>query len=55
VDPDNIPALADGLLSILTDGALRARLITRGHEQVRHFTWTEAARQTITVYRDLAS
>jgi hypothetical protein len=30
-------------------------MIARGFEQARLFTWTQAARQTIALYKDLAT
>jgi glycosyltransferase involved in cell wall biosynthesis len=35
----------------LTDSALRDQLRARGFEQVKRFTWEEAARQTLEVYK----
>jgi glycosyltransferase involved in cell wall biosynthesis len=51
---DNAPALADSIRCVLTTPELRGRMIQLGYEQARQFTWTEAARQTIALYRELA-
>jgi glycosyltransferase involved in cell wall biosynthesis len=53
VDPNDIEALADGLDRVLDDDALRARLISRGHEQAARFSWDRAAGDFTALYRDL--
>ena len=50
----SIPGLAEGIMTVLTDAPLRRTLIARGFEQARLFTWANAARQTIALYKDLA-
>jgi glycosyltransferase involved in cell wall biosynthesis len=54
-DPDDVPALAANLLRAVTDDALRSHLIARGHGQALKFTWPDAARKTIALYRELSS
>ncbi len=39
VDPYSVEAIADGLVRVLGDEALRATLIERGHARVNHFSW----------------
>ncbi|MEI6788958.1 MAG: glycosyltransferase family 1 protein [bacterium] len=51
---DSAPALADSIRSVLTSPELRNRMIPLGLEQARRFTWTQAARQTIALYQELA-
>lgn len=51
---DSAPALADSIRSVLTTPELRDRMIPLGLEQARRFTWTQAARQTIALYQELA-
>lgn len=48
------PALAEALRNTLTQPALRQAMIARGVEQARRFTWSQTARQTIALYRELA-
>jgi len=48
------PALADGIRDVLTDPSLRKRLVGLGFAQARQFTWTAAAQQTISLYRELS-
>ncbi|MEI6563168.1 MAG: glycosyltransferase family 1 protein [bacterium] len=52
---DSIRGLADGMLRVLTDTALRHEMIRRGLEQAHRFTWDEAARKTIALYQELAT
>ncbi len=53
VDPTDIPALAAAMERALTDEALRAFLRARGLERARQFTWEEAAKRTVEVYRQV--
>lgn len=48
---DDAGALADGIVRVLTDAGLRDGMIRRGFEQARRFTWAEAARRTLALYR----
>jgi glycosyltransferase involved in cell wall biosynthesis len=54
VDPTDVDAIADAMLRISRDEALRSELIAAGYENVRRFTWKEAARQTLEVLLDAA-
>jgi glycosyltransferase involved in cell wall biosynthesis len=53
VDPFDTEAIADGLERILDDQDLRRRLISRGRDRVRHFTWDRAAKATLEVYQNV--
>jgi glycosyltransferase involved in cell wall biosynthesis len=55
VDPTDTVDIAQKLYAILTDEALRERLITAGYHQARKFSWERAAEQTIAVYRQALS
>ncbi|MBI5487511.1 MAG: glycosyltransferase family 4 protein [Deltaproteobacteria bacterium] len=55
VDPCDVGALADGLRRLDADEPLREELIGRGGERIRSFDWSESARQTLEVYRDLGA
>lgn len=50
VDPRETDALADGIARLLGDRALSARLVSRGPEVARAYTWEETARRTYAVY-----
>ncbi len=53
--PTDVGEWAQALQQILTDTALRARLIQRGHERVKQYTWRRAAEQTIQIYREVVA
>jgi glycosyltransferase involved in cell wall biosynthesis len=50
VEPGDPVALADGIERALAD---RERLVQLGLERARRFSWTETAKQTLAVYREL--
>jgi len=52
VDPRSASDLADALLRVAHDPALRAELSARGRVHARSFTWRRCAEQTRAVYRD---
>lgn len=54
VDPTSSDSIADGLLRVLTDEGLRARLVAAGRERVKRFTWEKAAGEHLALYRSLA-
>jgi glycosyltransferase involved in cell wall biosynthesis len=51
IDPLRVDSLAAAMWQALTEADLRARLRAKGFERVKRFTWEEAARQTLDVYR----
>ncbi|MGC9082856.1 MAG: glycosyltransferase family 4 protein, partial [Anaerolineae bacterium] len=53
VEPHNVHALARAMGRVLTDEALRASLRARGLERAQRFTWEEAAKRTVEVYRQV--
>ncbi len=50
VDPYEVDSIADGLVRLVGDSTLRAKLSTAGHERVKIFTWDKTARQMIEAY-----
>jgi glycosyltransferase involved in cell wall biosynthesis len=50
VEPTDVEAIAGAIRRILTDAGLRHRLVARGFEQARRFTWEQAALQLSHVY-----
>src|SRR6185437_11667545 len=50
-DPDDVSALADALVMVARDEALRLDLSVRGLERSRRFTWDAAARETLRSYQ----
>jgi glycosyltransferase involved in cell wall biosynthesis len=53
VDPGRPPALAAAILRLLDDDVLRKRLVSAGYERVRQFSFTETARQTLSVFEQV--
>ena len=51
--PEGIDRWADGLANILADDALRDELISKGHEQIKTFTWQRSAGQLLSIYNKL--
>jgi glycosyltransferase involved in cell wall biosynthesis len=49
VDPTDVDAIADAMLQLSQDEALRQRLITAGYENVKRFSWEKAAQETLAV------
>lgn len=53
VDPLDVGAIADAMLALAREPALRARCITAGRARAAQLTWNETARQTADVYHSL--
>jgi glycosyltransferase involved in cell wall biosynthesis len=47
VDPESVEAIAGGIVGVLSDGALRARLVAAGRARLDVFTWERCAQQTL--------
>ncbi len=54
VEATDTGALAEAMYRLLTDSALREKLIARGFEQAKKFTWEEAARRLLKVYKNVS-
>lgn len=52
--PGDAVDLAEALLRAWTDEPLRGRLVAAGRERLKAFSWEEAARRTVGVYRKVA-
>jgi glycosyltransferase involved in cell wall biosynthesis len=55
VDPTDVEAIAEAMLRLSQDEALRQQLIAKGHENVKRFSWVTAARETLAVLIAAAS
>ncbi|MBI2843217.1 MAG: glycosyltransferase family 4 protein [Armatimonadetes bacterium] len=55
VNPNDPGAVADGLIAVLADTALRESLVQRGLERARLFNWRRTVEETIAVYEGLLS
>ncbi len=53
-DPHDVADIARAIHRVLDDETLRRLLSNRGPEQARHFSWDEAARRVLSVYRQAA-
>jgi glycosyltransferase involved in cell wall biosynthesis len=51
-DPLDTSDMAESIAEVLSDDTLRQDLITRGHEQVRSYSWQHMAEQTLAIYMD---
>lgn len=49
VDPTDVDAIADAMLRLSQDEALRQRLVEAGYANVKRFSWEKAARETLAV------
>ncbi len=54
VDPFATDAIADGLIRLLTDEDLRARLIVAGRARARELSWDAVAERTLEIYQEIA-
>ncbi len=55
VDQKNPEAVAEGLVRLLTDEAIRKDLVERGHKRRWDFSWRRSAQRLIGVYREAAA
>ncbi|MCC7353156.1 MAG: glycosyltransferase family 4 protein [Anaerolineae bacterium] len=55
VDPYDVDAMAQAILRLLNDQALRGELVARGLRRASSFSWARTATETITVYQDVLS
>ena len=46
-DPEQVDEIASGLRDVLTDPALRERLVAAGRRRLRDFSWEACARGTV--------
>ncbi len=52
IDPEDEQRMAEAICCVLTDNAVRMRLIEQGLKRSQTFSWGEAARQALRVYED---
>lgn len=53
VEPRDVQGLAQGLLRLCDDAALRQELAEKGRTRAARYSWEAAARQTLDVYREV--
>jgi glycosyltransferase involved in cell wall biosynthesis len=51
IDPDSDDSLAEGLITLLSDGHLRAELGQAGRQRAQAYSWQRTAELTAEVYR----
>ncbi len=54
VDPNDLNAIQQGMVKILTDDEWRAVTIKAGLERAKQFTWARCVEQTISIYKKIA-
>ncbi len=54
IDPTDVDAMADAMLQLSQDEALRQRLIAAGYVNVKRFSWEKAAQETLAVLASVA-
>ena len=52
VDPEDVAAIAEGLVRALADRSLRDDLVAKGTARAALFSWEATARATLNAYRD---
>lgn len=55
VDPTDVDAIANAMLRLSQDEELRQRLIRAGYENIKRFSWEQAAAQTLAVLEEVGS
>jgi glycosyltransferase involved in cell wall biosynthesis len=53
VDPFDVDAIANAMRTVLRDRELRARMIARGIERARDFSWEKCARGVLAAFDSL--
>lgn len=53
-DPESVDEISEAMTRLLKDEELAAKLVARGLEQAKHFSWEEAARGVIRLCHDAA-
>jgi len=52
-DPYDIDDMAKAMEKIITDKELRQKMIPKGLEQVRRYSWDDTAQKTLEVYKEV--
>ncbi len=52
-NPYNTKSIADAMLKVANDEALRQKMIKRGFERIKDFSWEKTQRETFRVYQEL--
>ena len=49
-DPDDVNSWTEALLTVISDGEQRLKMIEAGHKQAEKFTWSATAQKTLELY-----
>lgn len=53
IDPDDSTSLADSILNVISDSQLREKLISKGKERAKLYSWERTAKETLKAYKSL--
>lgn len=53
VDPTEIESISNGIIQVMNDSKLREKLIKKGYEQSKKFSWDNAASQVVDIYHQI--
>ena len=53
VDPHSVEEISGGMAKLLEDDVLRKKLVRKGLERAKRFTWDRVARETLKVYEEI--
>jgi len=54
-DPYDVEDMAIKIINVIKDAELRQQLIAKGHENVKRFSWSKMAEETLKIYEDCFS
>jgi glycosyltransferase involved in cell wall biosynthesis len=54
LEPDDVTGWAEAMTQVLTDSALRDKMVLQGNVQANTFSWSETAVQMLTLYTQIA-
>jgi glycosyltransferase involved in cell wall biosynthesis len=54
IDPHNPTQIAEAVYKIISDQAVRDRLIALGQENIKKFSWEKCARETLKVITSIS-
>ena len=52
-DPENIEEITEAIKRVLEDSDLQKKLIVNGFEQIKKYSWSKMAEQTLGVYQKI--
>jgi glycosyltransferase involved in cell wall biosynthesis len=52
-NPENIAEIAEAIDKVISSEALRKKLIAKGYENAKRFSWRKMATQTLQIYKDI--